>query len=107
MDAKARMYELMALRGWTIYRLSMESGIAMSTLTNLFRQGHQPTLQTIEIVCEAMHITLTEFFRDESNPSGMTEEQKRLFTLWDSLTGEQQGAILKLLHTMHTRSTDK
>ena len=45
MDAKARIKELMTQRGWSIYRLSQESGIAMSTLTNLFRRGQQPTYE--------------------------------------------------------------
>lgn len=103
MDAKARIKELMTQRGWSIYRLSQESGIAMSTLTNLFRRGQQPTLQTIEVVCEAMELTLPEFFAEGADPSGLTEEQARFFTLWDALTEEQQEAILELLDTMHTK----
>ena len=50
-----------------------------------------------------MELTLPEFFAEGADPSGLTEEQARFFTLWDALTEEQQEAILELLDTMHTK----
>ena len=100
MDAIARIRELMTRRGWTIYRLSKESGITITTLINLFSRSKQPSLQTVEIICETMNISLAEFFAQDSAPGGFTEEQTKLFTLWDSLTEEQKDAMLELLHSM-------
>ncbi len=101
MNAIARIKELMAQRSWTIYRLSKESGIAITTLINLFKRGKQPALQTVEIICETMHISLAEFFTQDSAPGGFTEEQTELFALWDALTKEQREVILELLHSMN------
>ena len=77
MDAIARIKELMEERGWTLYRLSQESGIAITTLINLLHHSKQPALQTIEIICESMEITLAEFFTRPSEPGGFTAEQLR------------------------------
>ena len=79
MDAIARIKELMEERGWTLYRLSQESGIAITTLINLLHHSKQPALQTIEIICESMEITLAEFFTRPSEPGGFTAEQLKLF----------------------------
>lgn len=101
MDAIARIRELMAQRSWTTYRLSQESGITITTLINLFHRGKQPSLQTVETICEAMNISMAEFFAQDSAPGGVTEEQTKLFTLWDSLTEEQREAMLELLRSMN------
>ena len=42
MDAIARIKELMEERGWTLYRLSQESGRAITTLINLLHHSKQP-----------------------------------------------------------------
>ena len=106
MDAIARIKELMAQRGWTIYRLSQESGITITTIINLVSRSKQPALQTVEIICETMNISLAEFFTEDSAPDGMTEEQIKLFTLWDALTDEQREATLELLQSMNTNRSE-
>lgn len=100
MDAIARIRELMAQRGWSTYRLSQESGITITTLINLFNRSKQPSLQTVEIICETMDISMAQFFAQDSAPDGVTEEQSKLFALWDALTEEQREAVLELLRSM-------
>lgn len=106
MDAIARIKELMEERGWTLYRLSQESGIAITTLINLLHHSKQPALQTIEIICESMEITLAEFFTRPSEPGGFTAEQLKLFALWDSLTEEQRSAVLELLLALQAKRNE-
>lgn len=103
MDAIARIKELMEQRNWTLYRLSQKSGISLSTLINLFAHSKQPSLQTVEIICKTMGITLAEFFTQDSEPGGFTQEQHRLFTLWDALTEEQRCVVRELLHTLEVK----
>ena len=106
MYAIARIKELMEERGWTLYRLSQESGIAITTLINLLHHSKQPALQTIEIICESMEITLAEFFTRPSEPGGFTAEQLKLFALWDSLTEEQRSAVLELLLALQAKRNE-
>ncbi len=78
MDAQKRIKQLMEERGWTDYRLAKESGLSHSTVTNMFNRNNAPTLPTLEAVCRAFGITLSQFFSEGNGPAEFTEEQRTL-----------------------------
>lgn len=100
MDAQKRIRQLMDERGWSEYRLSKESKLSQSTIANVFKRNNAPTLPTLEAVCKAFGITLTQFFSEGSNPIELTEEQKELFKRWSTLSDEQKKILLDLMNTM-------
>ena len=101
MDVQKRIRDLMAGRGWTEYRLAKESGLAHSTIANLFTRNNLPTLPTLEAVCNAFGITLAEFFaEDGATPSPYTQEQQLLQAKWSTLSEDKKEALLHLLSTM-------
>lgn len=57
-----RINELLFERDWSLYKLSREACLPMSTLTNLYN-GHtkSPTLALICKISEAFGITIIEF----------------------------------------------
>lgn len=61
-----KINQLMDERGWTYYRLAKESGIPYSSLNSLFLKNNQPTISTLEKICSGFHITMAEFFSDET-----------------------------------------
>jgi len=100
MDAQKRIRQLMEERGWTDYRLAKEANLSHSTVTNMFNRNNAPTLPTLEAVCKAFGITLSQFFSDRDDPSQFTEEQQILFSRWSTLTDEQKRLLLELMNTM-------
>ena len=64
MDIQQHIKELMAERGWTNYRLGKEASLSHSTITNLFKRNNAPTIPTLEAVCRAFGITLSQFFSE-------------------------------------------
>lgn len=71
MDVLKKINKMRLDRGWSVYRLSVESGIAQSTLTNMFNRETQPSITTLQLICDAFGITLADFFReDASRPAG-------------------------------------
>lgn len=100
MDAQKRIKQLMEERGWTDYRLAKESGLSHSTVTNMFKRNNAPTLPTLEAVCAAFGITLSQFFSEGNSPAVFTEEQHTLFSKWSTLNDEQKKALLALINTM-------
>lgn len=64
-DVLGRIDGLRKDRGWTKYKLAEESMIAQSTMANMFLRKTLPSLFTLNQICEAFGITLSEFF-DES-----------------------------------------
>ena len=59
MDVKQRLQDLLDERGWSMYRLSKETGLSWSTVRNVLKRGTDPTISTLEICCYALGITLS------------------------------------------------
>jgi transcriptional regulator with XRE-family HTH domain len=102
MDTLSRLQQLMAERGWTSYRLAKESGLSESTLANIFKRNTVPSITTLEAICGAFGITLSQFFA-ENDMVELTPELKELFDNWVSLTPEQKDAALQMLRTMNMK----
>ena len=55
-------------RGWSLYRLSIESDLPYSSIENLFRRNTEPTLPTLRSLCNGLGVSMSEFFSDEPVP---------------------------------------
>lgn len=100
MDTHFRLRKLMADRGWTEYRLAKESGLSESTLKNIFSRNTVPSIPTLEAICEAFNITLSQFFAG-SDMVELTPELKALFDGWMSLTPEQKDVIQRMVEVLN------
>ncbi|MCR5796496.1 MAG: helix-turn-helix transcriptional regulator [Eubacterium sp.] len=54
--------ELLDEKGWSLYRLSNESQVPYSTITNMFRRESCPTIFVLKKVCYTLNLDLWEFF---------------------------------------------
>lgn len=99
MDVQKRIKELMKDRGWTDYRLCKESGLSVSTVANMFNRNNSPALPTLEAICMAFGITLSQFFAENEMVS-LTDEQIRLLLSWGKLSKEQRKLLLDFFDTM-------
>ena len=100
MNAQKRIKQLMEERGWTDYRLAKEANLSHSTITNLFKRNNAPSLPTLEVICRAFGITLSQFFAEGGEAVEMTDEQRELFTKWSVLTEQQKKILLDFLNTL-------
>ena len=62
MDTLGRVNDLLAERNMTLHQLAVISNISPSTLRNTKRREGQLKIDTIERICEALGISLSEFF---------------------------------------------
>ena len=102
MNARNKIQQLMEMNGWTKYRLSKEAGLSQSTVRNLFVRNNDPTLSTLEAICKAFGITLSQFF-SEGSAVELTEEQKMLYARWSSLSDIQKEAIMMIMDSYSYR----
>lgn len=102
MDIHSRLRKLMADRGWSEYRLAKESGLSESTLKNVFHRNTVPSIPTLEAICKAFHITLSQFFAD-GDMVELSPELKAVFDSWLSLTPEQKDAAQRMLDAMNIK----
>ena len=99
MKVTERIEQLMKQRGWTVYRLGKESGLPQSTLAHVFRKDSEPTISTLETICNAFGITLSQFFA-EGDFVSLTPEQRDILDKWASLNGEQKELVLNMIANM-------
>ncbi len=97
MDIIGRIDELMRLYGWSDYRLSQESGISQSTIANMRRRGSIPSVLTIETICKAFGITLSQFFSPDYGSDDITDEQAVLLDRWVRLNEKQKGIVMEII----------
>lgn len=100
MNTNEKLKRLLEERGWTEYRLSKNSGLAETTIGNIFKRNTVPSIPTLEIICKSFGITLSQFFA-EGDMVELTPELKELFNNWVNLTLEQKQAVNHLLSTMN------
>lgn len=100
MTVLEKILKLKNERKWTEYRLSEESGIPQTTISSWFRKNISPSISSLEKICEAFNITMSQFFALDTEPIQLTEEQRQLLDNWSRLTSQQQKLILDLMKTM-------
>ena len=86
-------------RGWTEYRLVNETDLPASTISNIFHRDTIPGIATLESICEAFGISLSQFF-GKDNFIALTDEQAALLNRWASLSKDQKQILLDLMTTM-------
>lgn len=78
------------------YRLSQLSGISQSSLGRIMSEESLPSLITLEKICIALGVTLSQFFREE-DPAGLTEPQNEILKIWNNLSKDEQETVLAML----------
>lgn len=87
-------------RGWTEYQLAERSGLPQSTISSWYRKNMVPTVPSLEKICQAFGITLSQLFAEGDAPVALTDSQRALLEQWDKLTKEQQNALFALIAVM-------
>ena len=88
------------------YRLSQLSGISQSSLGRIMAQENLPSLITLEKICTALGVTLSQFFQ-EGNSENLTEEQKEVLKIWNNLSTNEQETVMFFLCTVERYSIIK
>lgn len=92
MNVLERINALRKERGWSIYRLADEAMLTQSTLSNMFTRKTMPSLFTLNQICEAFGITMSEFFNDGI----AVDEETRLLSSFRKLDEKDRKTVLAL-----------
>lgn len=87
-------------RGWTEYQLAEHSGLPQSTISSWYRKNMIPTVPSLEKICIAFGITLSQLFADNDCPVSLTKSQQKLLERWSRLNEEQQAVVFALIDKM-------
>ena len=98
MDINKKIEKLRFQRGWSMYELAQEAGITQSTLTSMIKRGNAPKIDTLSCICEAFGITLAQFFMEDEQLEILTEEEKKLLSLFRRMPDAKKKALVDLLN---------
>lgn len=93
-----RITELREQKNWSEYQLAEHSGLTQSTISSWYRKDVLPTLPSLERICLAFGISISQFFDDENNEvSLINPKQKQLLEYAARLDNEQYDALINFL----------
>ena len=87
-------------RGWSEYQLAERSGLPQSTISSWYKKDMTPSFASLEKICEAFGITLSQFFSDGEDGVVLTAEQQEMLNKWNCLTATQHESLLILMDSM-------
>lgn len=88
-------------KGWTEYELAERSELTQSTISSWYRKKLIPSISSLEHICNAFGISLSQFFNENTdNSNSLTEEQKEILKRWNKLTKEQQSKLADFLDSL-------
>lgn len=95
MDIAKRLKSLREKRGITTNKLANLAGISQSHLREIELGQRNPTVETLSYFCEALGVSLEEFFREEDNGINPC-----LMSAIKLLSDEQQMVLADFINTM-------
>ena len=87
-------------RGWSEYQLAEHSGLPQSTISSWYRKSMVPTVPSLQRICDAFGITLSQLFAAGDTPVTLTPGQREMLERWNRLNAEQQTVIFQLIDKM-------
>ena len=101
MNVLERIRNLRIERGWSEYLLAEKSGLTQSTISAWFRTNTLPTIPSLEKICSAFNISLSQFFMENDNYNiVLTEKQFQLLHQFNKLSSEQQDSLIQFLEKL-------
>lgn len=97
MDVSTRLIQLREARGYTTNRLANLAGISQSFLRDIEHQKKRPTVDTLSLLCDALGVSLHEFFNEDPF---LEEDDAALLRLLHRLSPIQRRSLLAFLNTL-------
>lgn len=96
-----RLIELKEGKRWSYYRIAKECQLPESTVTNIYKGRSLPQIDTLHSLCKGFNITISEFFNGNEKYKGLSDEEKELLLLWNSLDAENQKLVKRLIQKLN------
>ena len=99
MDIGSRIIEMRETQGLSTNRLAKIADVAQSHLRDIELGKKQPGIDVLERICEALGLTLADFFSMDS--AGISEDILRLINAASKLKPEQLEHLIKFIESIN------
>ena len=95
LEINSRIRQLITDKEYTIYKLSKESSIPLSTLYGIINNVYLPSIHTLTIICKFLNVTMGEFFLECSSedPLYLSPAEEHHIFLYRSISSRLQNHI--------------
>ncbi len=100
MDVIKRLNSMRLERNMSVYRLAELSGINQSTLANTFSRGTVPSIRHLEMICEALGCTLSQFFAKDEAQMDLTPQEQLLINNYRKLPETLRFSVATIVNTV-------
>ncbi|MCI9104976.1 MAG: helix-turn-helix transcriptional regulator [Lachnospiraceae bacterium] len=100
MNIMERIDELCKQRNISKYRLSQITGISQSAFSKMARQQSSLSLETIQRICDALGISLAQFFSESKKYPDLTLSQIQLLDSWSLLDEKKRAYALLMIKNL-------
>ena len=95
-----RIDHLRVKSGLSMYKLAQDALISDSSLRKLYRKQTYPNILTIYRLCDALHISVSEFFAYETGNAHLAEDKLLLVSSFEAMSASNQRLILELIQNL-------
>ncbi len=78
----ARISQFKERRGWTLWKLAEPSGVDQTANPAWYKKGRSPSVASLEKICEAFGVTISQFFAEENSSVVFTTDQREMMNPW-------------------------
>ena len=96
-DIVKKLNKMRVERNLSVYKLAYLSGLNQSTLANTFSRGLVPSVANLEAICEAMGVTLAQFFTESKEDFKLTENERRMLINYRRLPEDVRNIMGELI----------
>ena len=100
MNIIERIDDLCRQHNMSKYRLSQITGISQSAFSKMSRQQSTLSLETIQRICDALGISMAQFFSESGEYPDLTEQQKKLLHHWALLDEKKRDYALLMVEKL-------
>ncbi len=87
------------------YRLSQLTGISQSSIGKIIAKESLPTMPTVEKICDALGVTMAQFFAGMDVPVSLSESQQEVLNIWNNLDEKEQNVVIQMSGTSKIKET--
>lgn len=103
MDILGKIVQYRQERNWSEYQLAEKSGLTQSTISSWYRKNMLPTIPSLNKICDAFGITLSQFFLEDNNDDNVTlinDQQRQLLHYASKLDSQQYNALIEFMRLL-------
>lgn len=96
MEILDKIRRLQGEREWTDYKLAQQAEIPIATLSAIFSRNTPPKLDTLQCICNAFGLTLSQFFLEDEKIEILSDTEVRMLQAFRKLSPKQRKALIEV-----------